>query len=115
MAKKRKPKSLESGRDYEVGYGKPPRHGQFQPGESGNPAGRPRGLNNFITDLRRALGVPVKVKVGDRWRKMSTQEAALMLLRETACRRALVPSNAFSSSRAGSTTNRHRPRKRPCQ
>jgi len=27
--------------DYEVGYGKPPKSGQFKPGESGNPKGRP--------------------------------------------------------------------------
>jgi hypothetical protein len=30
--------------DDEVGYGKPPKHGQFKPGKSGNPRGRPRGL-----------------------------------------------------------------------
>lgn len=29
-------------RDYGVGYGKPPRHSQFQPGQSGNPSGRRR-------------------------------------------------------------------------
>ncbi len=27
---------------YEVGYRKPPRHTQFQKGQSGNPGGRPR-------------------------------------------------------------------------
>ena len=26
---------------YEVGYGKPPKQSQFQPGQSGNPNGRP--------------------------------------------------------------------------
>lgn len=26
--------------DYEVGYGRPPKHGQFQKGKSGNPSGR---------------------------------------------------------------------------
>lgn len=29
-----------AGADYEVGYGKPPRHTRFQPGRSGNPRGR---------------------------------------------------------------------------
>ena len=27
--------------DYEVGYGKPPKHSQFKKGKSGNPGGRP--------------------------------------------------------------------------
>jgi hypothetical protein len=29
--------------DYPVGYGKPPAHGRFRKGQSGNPKGRPRG------------------------------------------------------------------------
>lgn len=32
--------------DYEVGYGKPPAHSRFRPGQSGNPRGRPRGSRN---------------------------------------------------------------------
>jgi hypothetical protein len=28
--------------DFEIGYGKPPKHRQFKPGQSGNPRGRPR-------------------------------------------------------------------------
>ncbi|MCB1328394.1 MAG: hypothetical protein KDK28_02565 [Maritimibacter sp.] len=35
-----------SGADYEVGYGKPPKHSRFRPGESGNPKGRPKGSKN---------------------------------------------------------------------
>ena len=31
-------------RDYEVGYGKPPRHTRFANGRSGNPRGRPHGV-----------------------------------------------------------------------
>lgn len=27
---------------YEVGYRKPPKHGRFQKGQSGNPRGRPK-------------------------------------------------------------------------
>jgi hypothetical protein len=29
--------------EYKVGYGKPPRSGQFKRGNSGNPKGRPKG------------------------------------------------------------------------
>jgi hypothetical protein len=32
--------------EYEVGYGKPPAHSRFKPGQSGNPQGRPRGSKN---------------------------------------------------------------------
>jgi hypothetical protein len=67
---------------YEVGYGKPPIHSQFRPGQSGNPAGRRKGVRNLRTDVKRMLATPVKVKEGGRTRTRSTQEAALMFLRE---------------------------------
>ncbi len=33
---------MAKGDDYDVGYGKPPKSGQFKPGNSGNPKGRPK-------------------------------------------------------------------------
>src|SRR5262245_3065905 len=69
---------------YEVGYGKPPQHSRFRPGQSGNPAGRRKGVRNLSTDVKRALKVPVKVNQGGRTRAISTQEGALMVLREKA-------------------------------
>jgi hypothetical protein len=72
------------GEGYEVGYGRPPQHSRFQPGQSGNPAGRHKGVRNLGTDVRRTLKVLVKVKDGDRSRKISTQEGVLMVLREKA-------------------------------
>ena len=71
-------------KDYEVGYGKPPPHTQFRPGQSGYPAGRRKDVRNLKTDVKRTLAMPVKVKEGGRTRKKSTQEAALMVLREKA-------------------------------
>lgn len=71
---------------YEVGYGKPPLHSQFQPGRSGNPAGRRKGVRNLKTDVIRTLSTPLKVKEGGRTRIKSTQEAALLMLREKALR-----------------------------
>jgi stress response protein YsnF len=36
--------------DYDVGYGKPPKHSRFKKGKSGNPAGRPKGSKNKPPD-----------------------------------------------------------------
>lgn len=52
----------EPDRDYEVGYRKPPRHSRFKPGHSGNRRGRPLGVKNSATLLKRALLEPVLVK-----------------------------------------------------
>jgi hypothetical protein len=38
--------NLPARANYEVGYGKPPKATRFQPGQSGNPRGRPRGAKN---------------------------------------------------------------------
>ena len=71
-------------KDYEVGYGKPPEHTRFKKGQSGNSKGRPEGSKNFSTDVKTALQTPVRVNSGGRPRTVSTQEAALMRLREKA-------------------------------
>ena len=36
---------------YEVGYGKPPKSGQFKKGQSGNPKGRPKKERDCATDI----------------------------------------------------------------
>jgi hypothetical protein len=69
---------------YTVGYGNPPTHSRFRPGQSGNPAGRRKGVRNLMTDVKRTLRVAVNVREGGRSRKISTQEGALMVLREKA-------------------------------
>ncbi len=35
----------------EVGYGKPPKHTRFEPGQSGNPRGRPKGAKNKTNSI----------------------------------------------------------------
>jgi hypothetical protein len=40
-----------AGDGYEIGYGKPPKHSRFQPGQSGNSAGR-KGVRNLMTDVK---------------------------------------------------------------
>jgi Family of unknown function (DUF5681) len=41
--------------DYEIGYRKPPKSGQFKKGVSGNPSGRPKKLSDFTSELKKEL------------------------------------------------------------
>ena len=74
----------EADEQYEVGYGKPPRHTRFRPGASWNPKGRPKGVNNLATDVKKALASKITVRSGGNGRLVSTQEAGIMLLKEKA-------------------------------
>ena len=67
-------------RDYEVGYGKPPRHTRFEPGRSGNPRGRPPGAKNIKTLLSKALNELVVVTEPGGRRKVSKREAIVTQL-----------------------------------
>lgn len=42
--------------DYEVGYGRPPKSGQFRKGKSGNPKGRPKGRKSMQDHVQAILG-----------------------------------------------------------
>ena len=59
---------------YVVGFGKPPRSTQFKPGQSGNPAGRPQGAQNFATAIDRELNSRVTVAENGRRRRISKRE-----------------------------------------
>lgn len=93
--------------DYEVGYGKPPRSGQFQPGQSGNPPGRkPRTsppepkLPSFRPTqklLRWEAQRLIAVRDGNGTHKISTTEAVLRSLAHKAMQGGILAQRTFLS------------------
>tara|TARA_B100000965_G_C19489162_1_gene712196 strand:+ start:117 stop:602 length:486 start_codon:yes stop_codon:yes gene_type:complete len=71
---------MSNGKDYEVGYGKPPKHTQFRKGKSGNPRGRPKGSKNTATIMTELLARKVPVKQNGEIRNLSLREALLTKL-----------------------------------
>ena len=65
---------------YGVGYGRPPKHTRFKPGQSGNPKGRPKGTINLKTDLMEELSERISVSEGGKPKKLSKQRALLKRL-----------------------------------
>jgi len=75
----------ETPEDSKVGYKRPPSHSRFKAGQSGNPRGRQKGVRNLATDVKRTLATPVTLtEQGKEGRRVSTQQAALMRLKEKA-------------------------------
>lgn len=67
-----------------VGYGRPPAHSRFKPGQSGNPRGRPKGKRNLETILADVLGQKVTVTISGKRRQIRSDTAILLRLREKA-------------------------------
>jgi hypothetical protein len=76
---------------YSVGYGKPPIEHQFQPGQSGNRRGRPKGAKNTSTLLREILDRKVEMRIGGTPRKVSVREAILTRFAESALKGDIKP------------------------
>lgn len=69
-------------RDYEVGYGRPPKEHQFKPGHSRNSKGRPKGARGLRADVEEVLNMPVTISGKRGPKKISTQKALILRLRE---------------------------------
>lgn len=67
-------------KDYEVGYGRPPKEYQFKPGTSGNYRGRPKKKSDFRSDLAEIIEKEVPVNINGQYVTMSTRKAALQVL-----------------------------------
>jgi len=67
-------------RDYVVGYKRPPEATRFRKGQSGNPAGRPKGTRNLKDDLADELRETILVREGEQTKKISKQRAFLKSL-----------------------------------
>lgn len=63
-----------------VGYGKPPRKNQFQPGQSGNPRGRPRGAKGLKAELREELNEWVTITVEGKPRRIRKRRLIIKAL-----------------------------------
>jgi hypothetical protein len=77
------PKKKPTG-SYSVGYAKPPKSGQFAPGQSGNTKGRPAGRLSLNALLLEEIARIVKVKVGEEVVHMDKERALLRMLIDAA-------------------------------
>jgi hypothetical protein len=60
-----------------VGYGSPPVHSRFKPGQSGNPSGRAKGSENLKTLFNRILDEEISLREGADVKKVSKAEALM--------------------------------------
>lgn len=72
--------------DYAIGYGRPPKETKFQPGESGNPIGRPRGSRSVGAVLDDVFRQKIEVTETGKTRRVTALEAMMRRLRNDALR-----------------------------
>lgn len=64
--------------DYAIGKGRLPVHTRWQPGQSGNPNGRPKGRRNVTSDLKKIASKAIAVRDGETERRLSLAAANLL-------------------------------------
>ena len=68
---------MAEGKDYAVGYGKPPRQHQFQKGQSGNPRGRRKAKLNEAELIAKVRDELVTITVNGKAKRITSFEAAI--------------------------------------
>jgi hypothetical protein len=68
---------MAEGKDYEVGYGKPPAQHRFQKGQSGNPRGRKSAKLNEAELIAKVRDEPITMTINGKTRKVTAFEAAV--------------------------------------
>ena len=68
---------MTKAKSYVVGYGKPPKHGQFKPGKSGNPTGKKKDQRSLSSLLDEKLSQRISVTLNGKTREMTHREALL--------------------------------------
>lgn len=66
--------------DYEVGYKKPPTHSRWQPGQSGNPRGRPKKVKDFEKLLDIELSRTLRISEGGQQVSLTKRELIIKTL-----------------------------------
>jgi hypothetical protein len=67
-------------RTYPVGYGRPPMHTRFKPGQSGNRKGRPKRQRNVRTVLEEVLNQRITIREGNRTRSVSKLDGIILTM-----------------------------------
>lgn len=74
----RSSKNKKTKEDYEVGYGKPPKHTRFKKGQSGNLRGRPKNAKSYKTIVEKLLNSEITIKENGNTRKVTAREAVAL-------------------------------------
>lgn len=71
---------IEPSTEYEIGYGRPPAHGRFKPGQSGNPKGSPKRRRKVRTVIEEALDQKIRIRERDQSRSVSKLDAIVITM-----------------------------------
>lgn len=86
MSGPQSPEQPPTGKDYEVGYGRPPVATRFRPGGIGNPKGRPKKKKTVGQDLEEAMMIRVRIEENGRSKTLTARQLIFRNLIRAAAR-----------------------------